>query len=372
MRYRVVLHINSNYGLLYHAAKIFSGLDALRRSGLVSVQAKVEAESSGRVLLVDAIDLERNVRRRLGFELSDHSTFFCETGLTRCDVYFKRNFFPPHAERLRPEQRSKIVPFGLNYACANQTSRAWVLGRWSWAVAKTLRRSPREGAARLRQWLAELRLYAALRGSSAFERVPDAAVLPAVLFQTRVWPPEETAEHLDQINEERVALIRQLRKVLGARFHGGIVPTPFARQHYPDVLLPEGYRHGDYIDVMHRYLVGIATRGLHDSIAFKLPEYLAGSLCIVSEPLHNDLPQPLIAGQHYLGFRSTDECIGQCERLLSHPAEAREMRRHNFDYYRRWVEPGAHLLDCLDRGLGEGAALAGAPDTPGGRHAPAA
>jgi hypothetical protein len=355
VRYRLVLHINSTHGLLYHGAKILSGLDALRRRGVVRLHVQVEEESPGRVLMVDAIDVESGIERRLGFELSDHSTFLCETGLDECDVYFKRNLYAPHITALRPEERAKIVPFGLNYGCANRGSRAWVLAHWGWGVAKTLRRSPRAGASRMRAWLNELKVYAALRAPSAFEQAPDVAVTAAVLFQTRVWPPEESSEHLDRINEERVALIRELRKALGSRFRGGIVPTPFARRRYPDVLLPEGYRHGNYIQVMQRYLVGITTRGLHDSIAFKLPEYLASSLCIVSEPVRNELPQPLVAGQHYLAFRSADECIGQCERLLSHPAEAQEMRRDNCNYYHRWVAPPEHLLDCFSRALGDGA-----------------
>jgi hypothetical protein len=365
VRYRLVLHINSAHSVLYHCAKIFTGLDALVRRGLLRLQVKVDQESPTRVLFLDALALDTNARRLLGFDLSDHSTFLCAAGLAQCDVYFKRNLYRPHTEGLLPEQRSKIVPFGLNYACAGRASRAWVLGRWCCGVAKTLRRSPRDGVSRLRRWLGELWEYARLKDAAAFEQDPDAFLLPAVLFQTRVWPPEKTTENLDRINEERVALIRTLRKALGARFRGGIVPTPFARRHYPDVLLPDGYRHEGYIQVMQRYLVGITTRGLHDSIPFKLPEYLAASLCVVTEPLRNELPQPLVAGQHYLEFRSHDECVAQCERLLSHPAEAREMRWHNFDYYRRWVAPGEHLLDCLDRAFGDGGAR---PSEPAAGH----
>ena len=56
-----------------------------------------------------------------------------------------------------------------------------------------------------------------------------------------------------------------------------------------------------------------------------------------------------MAGRHYLEFRSHDECVAHCEWLLSNPAAACEMRRHNFAYYRQWVAPAEHLLDCLER-----------------------
>ncbi len=39
-----------------------------------------------------------------------------------------------------------------------------------------------------------------------FEQPPDAAVEPLVLFQTRVWEPEESSEDLQRINEERPAI----------------------------------------------------------------------------------------------------------------------------------------------------------------------
>jgi hypothetical protein len=194
-----------------------------------------------------------------------------------------------------------------------------------------------------------LREFLFLPDYRIFEQGPDVRVEPLVLFQTRVWEPEESSEDLAKINEERVAMIRMMRKAFGQRFRGGIVPTPFAREHFPDVLLQESYRRTDYIKMVQRFLIGIYTKGLHHSLAFKLPEYLAASMCLVSDPLRNKLPQPLVSGQHYLQFETADECLAQCEWLLSHPQEAMEMRRQNFAYYRNWIRPPEHLLSCLNR-----------------------
>ena len=170
-----------------------------------------------------------------------------------------------------------------------------------------------------------------------------------ILFQTRVWEPEQTSENLEQVNDERAVLVRLLRKTFGPRFRGGLVPTPFARQRYPDVLLEEAYRRTDFIRMVKRNLIGVYTRGLHNSLAFKLPEYLAASMCIVSDPMLNQLPEPLVAGEHFLEFHDPDQCLAQCERLLSRPDEAREMRRRNHDYYEQWVAPAQHLQRCLER-----------------------
>ena len=95
--------------------------------------------------------------------------------------------------------------------------------------------------------------------------------------------------------------------------------------------------------------IGVYVRGLHHSLAFKMAEYLAAGLCIVSEPLVHELPVPLREGVNYLLFRSHDECLERCRWLLSHPAEAERMRWANRDYYRRWVEPEAHMWGVLTR-----------------------
>ena len=182
-----------------------------------------------------------------------------------------------------------------------------------------------------------------------FEQPPDTAVEPLVLFQTRVWEPEESPEDLQRINEECAGLILRPAEGVGACvFRGGVTPTAFARRHYPDVLLTEAYRRKDFIRMVKRHLIGVYTGGLHHSLAFKLPEYLAASMCVVSDPLRNELPQPLTAGCHYLEFRGHDECVAQCERLLSRPDEARDMVAQNHDYYRRWVAPAEHVLHCLE------------------------
>jgi len=354
VEYSVVVHISSGHSL-FHAAKVYAGLDALAAQGVIGLRVTSRDPFPADVVLLSVTARGSNAQRLVAIDLYDHSDRFCPAALANCDVYFKRNLFRPHMQRLLPAEGAKVLPFGLSHPCVGHASRRWAMWHWGRAVVGALRRSPREAIGRLRPWLQDLRLYHDLSHFAAFEQHPDAVVEPVVLFQTRVWEPEESTENLDQINEERVALIRRLRAALGTRFRGGVLPTPFARQRYGDVLLTEGYRQGGYISVMQRHLVGINTRGLHRSIAFKVPEYLAASVCMVSEPLRNELPHSLSPEQHYLEFQSHDECIAQCERLLSNPDEARAMRWQNFTYYRRWVSPPAQMLDCLERAFGAGA-----------------
>ncbi|HBI43974.1 MAG TPA: hypothetical protein DDY78_14150 [Planctomycetales bacterium] len=349
MKCRGVLYVDILHDL-HHFSKIYTGLDLLARAGAIDLQVTPAPEHS-LLQWVDVAPPDRAAPLRVAFDLGDHNDVFIKEGLDRCEVYFKRSYYPPHIDALPPEQRSKVLSFGLNYSCSSRSSKRTIGRLWAVEAARQLFCSPRRTLGRASQMARFLRQFLLQPDYRLFEQPPDAPVEPLILFQTRVWEPEETSENLEQINEERAALVRLLRKTFGARFRGGLVPTPFARQRYADVLLEEAYRRTDFIRMVKRNLIGVYTRGLHNSLAFKLPEYLAASMCIVSDPMRNQLPEPLVAGEHYLEFRDPDQCLAQCEQLLRHPDEVREMRRRNHDYYEQWVAPAQHLQRCLERAV---------------------
>jgi hypothetical protein len=192
-----------------------------------------------------------------------------------------------------------------------------------------------------------LKAFFVLGSIDALTQGPAVPLEPVVLLQTRVWPPEPTGERFDEVNDERITLLRHLRKAFGDRFWGGLVPSEFAQRHYPELVVTKSYRHSAYIKFARRALVGVYCRGLHDSLAGKMGDYLAGSKCIVASPLRTELPIPLERGTHFLEFKNAGDLVAHCEWLLSHPREAQRMRDANAVYYHRWVQPENHLRACL-------------------------
>jgi len=245
-------------------------------------------------------------------------------------VYAKRN---TNAQHLNPLSY-KIIPFGLNWACHSRTSAIALLK----AVAATL---PRASKSRLR----EVYRYLATPHWRAFEHAPDQPVDSTILFQTRVWEPAE-APGDESVNEERIHLLCELRRAFGARVVGGVVPTPFARQHYPNLITPLPCRQPQFIRWAKKPLIGIYSRGLFGSVAFKMAEYFAASKCIISEPISNQLDEPI---NHLKTYKSTDECLSACDFFLSNPREAQEARRASWEYYLRDVRPQAHIARLLCR-----------------------
>lgn len=355
--YEIICHLGREQDL-YHASHLYAGLCDLSERGLARVRFNVP-RGKLKLYTSDSLTVCLTVRRTdtekeylLAIDLRDRSDVLTMPLVERADVYLKRSYYEPDLAGLPPELRRKVIPFGLNYACRNAASTRAVLSALAPRMALEFLRSPRKASRRLNPRSSVLYQYLTTALESEFEQGPEEELERTVLFQTRVYEPEEIQpDNPAEINEGRVRLVRELKKAFGPKFRGGLVPTAYAKENYPDAVSEQPTRQAQYIAWGKRSLVGVYTRGLFHSLAFKLPEYLAASKCVVSEPLRNALPAPLVAGEHYLEFRTAEECVEQCSRLLEDANLAKELRRAAWDYYRREVKPAAHVEGVLLRAL---------------------
>ena len=306
---------------LYYLGRILAGLYELPR---MAVKLRRVGWITGSQCALDADGL------KIAIELSDHGDLWDIPLLEWCDVYAKRNMNPRHTTALQ----HKIIPFGLNYACHSRRGLVAAMA----AIAGTL---PKVSKAKLK----EIYYILATPHWKFFEHRPEQPVDNAILFQTRVWEAHD-APGDEAINEQRISLLRALKREFGSRVVGGIVPTPFARKAYPDLLATQPCRQPQYIRCSKKPLIGIYSRGLFGSIAFKMAEYLAASKCIVSEPYDNQLPAPL---DHISVYRSESECLEACDRLLSDASLAQFQRQQSWKYYVAHVAPRADMASLLVR-----------------------
>jgi hypothetical protein len=353
-RYQVDVNIDTSHNL-YHASKLYVGLCGLADRRLIRLRFRRSSRNQDgppdpllvclRVRAAPAGD-----EKTLCIDLRDRSDVVNEEGLEGSDVYFKRSYYLPHLRALPVALRRKVLPFGLNHACRNWSSTRKVVSTLVPQLVAQLFRSPRRALKHLAANFPMLRQYRTCPHPRRYEQGPDVKLEPAVVFQTRVWEPQEVSpDDADAVNEERVGLVRALRKAFGTRFHGGVWPTPFAQSRYPDALATCGTRRSVYLPMSQRCLVGVYTRGLHYSTAFKLSEYLAASQCIVASGLRNETPRPLRDGTNYLAFTTSEECVERCTRFFEDGPLAAHVRRENQQYYAEEVDPPAQVLNCLDR-----------------------
>ncbi len=340
---------------LRHSSKVHSGLLSLAKSRFIDLsfeRSKPVCDVSGDPAWTSWLKVTRRAdrcARVVVIDLNDRSDTFGMIALERCDVYFKRDYHQPDVQTLPEHLKAKIKPYGLNYGCRTSESTWRIPSQFlSQLVVHTLR-SPREAWARRWVHVSNLREFLQVLSVEDYEQPPERPVTQAVLFQPKVIPQKRIPNFEERIIQPRVELVRRLKKEFGHSFWGGVIPNAFTLQHFPDAITNCPTRRRDYINLCKRALVTVYTRGYHDSLAYKLPEYLAASKCIVAEPLRNELPTPLIPGIHYLEFNSAEECLDQCARLLDDHVAANEMRSRNWEYYQAEVRPSQHVANLLGR-----------------------
>jgi hypothetical protein len=339
---RVTVYVSPDHDL-YHTSLFLSGLCAIEGRGDIDLTYR-QPRVGDRWLTADPVvvclDVEGEERRRIAVDLRDGEGVSGPI-LDRVDRYLKRAFYIPECDRLPPALAEKMEPFGLNFGMRTGRSTTRLLRTIGWSLV----RQGLPGLQKIRQFLWT-------PTPAVFEQRPDVAVELKVAFQTRLWTAREVPpDEVEPLNAGRVAMVRALKDAFGDRFVGGLMATPLALERYPADVTPHSSKYAEYLALKKRCLVSVYTRGVEHSLAFKLGETLAASQCLVSVPLRYTLPEPLVASTHYLPFDSPEECVAACDRLLSSPADAQAMRRANYDYYRREVEPAAHAAAVIARSL---------------------
>jgi hypothetical protein len=139
-------------------------------------------------------------------------------------------------------------------------------------------------------------------------------------------------------------MVGELKRAFGKRFIGGLIPNREASA-YPDLLTSMPTRRRQYAACSRTPAIGIYTRGVHGSNAFKVAEYLAGSKCIVGESLAHELPQPL--GECHSVRETVEETVAECDALLSNPARLQSIRRASWEFYQSQLRYDRRLAVLL-------------------------
>lgn len=365
-------------------SQIYAGLCDLHHQGAIRLsflkrpppEIAASHEMSPNTLWVEADFPAFGRTLKLCFDVRDSPEITARTRFRACDVYIKRSYSQAYLATLQPDLRDKVIPYGLHYNCRSQFERLR-LGRWL-HYFRAFRQYPDRTAPShqlkrltvetLRIWLPS-RVVSTLgvtdypAPAADFEVAASEPAEPCILFQTRAWVPPHGRDHdgsiaaeFAAVNDFRARTIRALRRAFPDRFVGGFAPTEFAKSTYPDCLTTMATGQDEFRRLVKESLITLTTSGLRGSIGWKVPEYLAASRCIVTEPLNFTLPVPLEEGVNLLTFETPEACVERCQRLLEDEKFAQQMRVNNELYYRRWVRPQALVAHCLDRSLAHVAA----------------
>ncbi len=337
----------------YHLSLLYAGLTGLAAEGRIRLDwrmqggCELDATATGG-MVARMLVVHGDQEHRVALDLFDRSDTFDSPTLQWCDRYYKRSFYEPHVATIADENARKVRPFGMNYACRNKRVDRLLARSVMIQVTQRGFRAPTRVARRLFEQRNVFRTYASLPTLAEFKESPSTPRQESVLFQTRVWEPSEVApDHAEEINGIRSESVRRLRAYFKSRFVGGLVPTRYAEEQYPDLLTNLSTKRRDFAKLVRSCGVLVYTRGLHHSVAFKLPEYLLSSGAIVTDPIRNELSRPLREGVNYASFGDLDELIGVADRLLNENA-SKAMRSANCDYATAHLTPCAAVAPLVD------------------------
>ncbi|MCB0456061.1 MAG: glycosyltransferase family 1 protein, partial [Aequorivita sp.] len=103
-----------------------------------------------------------------------------------------------------------------------------------------------------------------------------------------------------------------------------------------------------YLDAMKKAKIVIYTRGLANSPAWKMAEYLSQAKVIIAEPLTTELPAPLMEGKELLYFNTDDELIKKIEMVLKDQQLAAHLSKNARTYFETHVHPVQNVKRILE------------------------
>ena len=355
-----VILFHSNYER--STFQIHAGFKILHDIGIIKLIVKKTNESiykrkdlpitkieiNGLSVIYDTLDgyrFDHNYSVSENLELLDQA-------LERCDFYFKRSYSIPFIQSLK---NKNIYPLGLNYPVYNLLLKDYL-------EYKFLSKEYMKSILKYNRFLAKilnLDYYKDTFPQNLSNKPLELFSYKysgSILFLARVWDPYEEPLPDDlikerfQINERRANCIRECKKMFGNLFCGGLNDTEFTRKNYKDLIVPRSITgKGNYLKVMKKASICIATSGLHNSIGWKFGEYVACSKAIISEELNYYVDDNFKEGQNYLSFNQISSVPEIISNLLDNPDKIRNMMRNNFQYYKNYLKPEQLVLNTLKK-----------------------
>jgi hypothetical protein len=331
----------------FHLTQLYSGFFELQRKGIIDLKIKPVKNASSKYSIINALI---NKKHRVVYDTLDGLTWipgdvqvnlehFQKTYDT--DFYFKRSYSPLMAD-YHPAN-CQVYPLGLNYNVQPEKN----LLKYSGSIH-----------ARFKYFIKTNKLLKKVSAKSFFyahdfEYYPVKPARPNVLFLTRLWDPadaksQRSVELRTSLNRTRVACIKKCRQEYGKDFTGGVFVEKFATANHRDLIMDASLTNkASYLQNVKEHAICIATTGLHNSIGWKMGEYVAASRAIVSEPLRFELPGNFAKDENYLEFETADQLIAQINRLRTDPDKISRLMFNNFHYYNNFVKPENLVLNSL-------------------------
>ena len=250
-----------------------------------------------------------------------------------CDVYGSVN---AHRSLTDEQYRAKLVSLCPSFAVRYAPTAILAM--------HAMRCLPPQPA----RWKKHLGKYRRLLQRNDYRQyVPGAEVRDGYLFTcSTLWYNDEWNKNDENVNLDRATFIRACRSIEGLTLEGGLVSQGAGRSSeelFRDCLCAP-YSVARWTELTRQSVCVFNTPAFWMCHGWKLGEYMALGKAIISTPLYNDLPEPLVHGTHYhLIDRSVEGLRETVRYIMQHPDYRKHLEHNIADYWQRYGTPTASL-----------------------------
>ena len=165
-----------------------------------------------------------------------------------------------------------------------------------------------------------------------------------VFFCSTLWYDHPDNQNDAGVNLRRAHFMRACKAIHNLRFEGGFVAdSTSSKEKFAD-LLTTGVSMTEWVEKTKRSSFVFNTPAFWDCHGWKLGEYLALGKCILSTPLSNDLPAPLVHGEHIHIVEPTEDAITEAVKyILANPDYRHILERNAKAYWEQYGTPEQSL-----------------------------
>lgn len=348
---------------LNHSSYVQTGLFELEYEGFLATKVKISCAKRLGTLKIEGNELviTKQPHPKTSFyklvddttviqfatDLYDASNSFSLYALQNCDYVFKRNFEKKYIEKLPVEYQHKVYPLGLTFGVHSKYKKSWykfyfglifsnllIEAKFDRFFLKRIQKS-------IQKQLAHWKFINTSRTINSFDSFEE-STKDIILFQTRCFLREDNQD-LKEIHEDRYEIIKLLKKEFPQNFKGGFITSKIVNEKYNDAITNLKVDPESYLKLVKEAKIGIYTRGIQRSPAWKMAEYLSQGKVVIAEKLDTYLPNKLVDHKHLLFFDEIDEIPNLCREVLEDEVLADTLQKNARNYYEEHINPSKNI-----------------------------
>ena len=291
MNYKVI--IDPNHNILYSSFYIKGLMDMFNKKNIAysseyffKLNKKKESNSFDHYFAFVLLDSQDNIFKKIVIDYRDKRSIN-KSAYNWCDVYAKINYLSSST----PEEfKIKIISIPPSFGIQIYGVRKSIY----YSIINLFKSFSRLSTS-IRSFLASYKRQ--FFRSCLISYKPQHANENYVFFISTLWNHDYCVKNT---NLQRASFIGECKKNSSITFEGGFFSLSSNPQYslYKDIIFTKRYDNCEYIKKTKKSLFVFNTPTVHECHGWKLGEYLALGKAIISYPILNNLPVPLVHGQN--------------------------------------------------------------------------